>query len=89
MSETILPVFSSRSFMVSGLTFWSLVRFELQPAGAAHHHRVQAPQVVASLVVEQGLQARGRRSCGTRAQELWDVGSGAVARGLSNGDTQA
>ena len=89
MSETILPVFSSRSFMVSGLTFWSLVHFELQPAGAAHPHRVQAPQVVASLVVEQGLQARGRRSCGTRAQELWDVGSGAVARGLSNGDTRA
>ena len=75
--------------MVSGLTFWSLVHFELQPAGAAHHHRVQAPQVVTSLVVEQGLQARGRRSCGTRAQELWDVGSGAVARGLSNGDTRA
>ena len=68
MSETILPVFSSRSFMVSGLMFWSLVHFELQPAGAAHHHCVQAPHVVASLVVEHGLQACGLRSCGTWAQ---------------------
>ena len=54
--------------MVSGLMFWSLVHFELQPAGAAHHHCVQAPHVVASLVVEHGLQACGLRSCGAWAQ---------------------
>ena len=28
MSETVLPMFSSRSFIVSGLTFWSLIHFE-------------------------------------------------------------
>ena len=28
MSESVLPVFSSRSFIVSGLTFRSLVHFE-------------------------------------------------------------
>ena len=28
MSESVLPMFSSRSFIVSGLTFKSLIRFE-------------------------------------------------------------
>ena len=28
MSESILPMFSSRSFIVSGLTFRSLIHFE-------------------------------------------------------------
>ena len=28
MSESVLPMFSSRSFMVSGLTFRSLIHFE-------------------------------------------------------------
>ena len=28
MLETVLPMFSSRSFIVSGLTFWSLIHFE-------------------------------------------------------------
>ena len=28
MSESVLPVFSSRSFIVSGLTFRSLIHFE-------------------------------------------------------------
>ena len=28
MSESVLPVFSSRSFVVSGLTFRSLIHFE-------------------------------------------------------------
>ena len=28
MSSTVLPVFSSKSFIVSGLTFWSLIHFE-------------------------------------------------------------
>ena len=28
MSETVLPMFSSRSFIVSGLTFRSLIHFE-------------------------------------------------------------
>ena len=28
MSESVLPVFSSRSFMVSGLTFRSLIHFK-------------------------------------------------------------
>ena len=28
MSESVLPMFSSRSFIVSGLTFRSLIRFE-------------------------------------------------------------
>ena len=28
MSESVLPIFSSRSFIVSGLTFRSLIRFE-------------------------------------------------------------
>ena len=28
MSENVLPVFSSRSFIVSGLTFRSLIHFE-------------------------------------------------------------
>ena len=29
MSENVLPMFSSKSFIVSGLTFWSLIHFEL------------------------------------------------------------
>ena len=29
MSKSVLPMFSSRSFMVSGLTFRSLIHFEL------------------------------------------------------------
>src|SRR3712207_8925695 len=29
MSKSVLPMFSSRSFMVSGLTFKSLIHFEL------------------------------------------------------------
>ena len=29
MSESVLPMFSSRSFIVSGLTFRSLIHFEL------------------------------------------------------------
>ena len=29
MSESVLPIFSSRSFIVSGLTFRSLIHFEL------------------------------------------------------------
>ena len=29
VSKSVLPVFSSRSFMVLGLTFKSLIRFEL------------------------------------------------------------
>ena len=28
MSESVLPIFSSRSFIVSGLTFRSLIHFE-------------------------------------------------------------
>ena len=28
MSESVLPMFSSRSFIVSGLTFRSLIHFE-------------------------------------------------------------
>ena len=28
MSETVMPVFSSKSFIVSGLTFRSLIHFE-------------------------------------------------------------
>ena len=28
MSESVLPMFSSRSFLVSGLTFRSLIHFE-------------------------------------------------------------
>ena len=28
MSESVLPMFSSRSFIVSGLTFISLIHFE-------------------------------------------------------------
>ena len=29
MSESVLPMFSSRSFIVSGLTFRSLIHFDL------------------------------------------------------------
>ena len=54
VSESVLPVLSSRSFMVSALSSWSLVRFELQPAGAACHLRAQA-----SLVVEHRRQHVG------------------------------
>ena len=28
MSSSVLPMFSSKSFIVSGLTFWSLIHFE-------------------------------------------------------------
>ena len=38
--------------------------------------------VVASLVVEHGLQVRGFSSCGTWAQQLWLLGSRAQAQQL-------
>ena len=38
---------------------------------------------VASLVAELGSRCAGFSSCGTRAQQLWNVGSVVVAHGLS------
>ena len=35
MSESVLPMFSSRSFTVSGLTFRSLIHFEFYTAAEA------------------------------------------------------
>ena len=44
MSESVLPIFSSRSFIVSGLTFRSLIHFEFIFVYGVRNGQSQRPQ---------------------------------------------
>ena len=78
MSESVLPMFSSRSFIVSGLTFRSLIHFEFIFAYGVRKWSSFILNIFAALALCGCMQAFSGYDewgllsvCGLQAQWMW------------------